>query len=131
MKYGMRKPSWKKSLSARTKGRATRAVKKALIPDCGKKGMGWLHPKRKLYNTIYKKTTFSLFGPVQVTRAKGGGNHMCSNPDTYEFRLSLDLPQQSAVPTDTFSALREVHEYSAENGPRFHTADEMFDSLGI
>jgi len=68
--------------------------------------------------------------PVQVTRARGG-NHMCSNPDTYEFRLSLDLPQQSAVPTDTFSALREVHEYSAENGPRFHTAAEMFDSLGI
>ena len=50
-----------KSLSARTKGRATRAVKRALIPGYGKKGMGWLHPKRKLYNTIYKKTTFSLF----------------------------------------------------------------------
>lgn len=44
MKYGMRKPSWKKSLSARTKGRATRAVKRALIPGYGKKGMGWLHP---------------------------------------------------------------------------------------
>lgn len=42
-------------------GRATRAVKRALIPGYGKKGMGWLHPKRKLYNTIYKKTTFSLF----------------------------------------------------------------------
>lgn len=54
---------------------------------------------------------------------------MCSNSDTYEFRLSLDLPQQSAVPTDTFSALREVHEYSAENGPRFHTAAEMFDEI--
>ena len=40
MKYGMRKPSWKKSLSARTKGRATRAVKKALIPGYGKKGTG-------------------------------------------------------------------------------------------
>ena len=50
---------------------------------------------------------------------------MCSNPDTYEFRLSLDLPQQSAVPTDTFSALREVHEYSAENCPRFHTAEYL------
>ena len=61
MKYGMRKPSWKKSLSARTKGRTTRAVKKALIPGYGKKGMGWLHTKRKLYNTVYKKTTFSLF----------------------------------------------------------------------
>ena len=32
MKYGMRKPSLKKSFSARTKGRATRTVKKALIP---------------------------------------------------------------------------------------------------
>lgn len=61
MKYGMRKPSWKKSLPARTKGRAIRAVKRALIPGYGKKGMGWLHPRRKLYNAIYKKTTFSLF----------------------------------------------------------------------
>ena len=68
MKCGMRKPSWKKSLSARTKGRATRAVKRALIPGYGKKGMGWLHPKRKLYNTVYKKTTFSLF---DLARAKG------------------------------------------------------------
>lgn len=39
MKFGMRKPSLKKSLSARTKGRATRAVKKALIPGYGKKGV--------------------------------------------------------------------------------------------
>lgn len=42
-------------------GRAIRAVKRALILGYGKKGMGWLHPKRKLYNAIYKKTTFSLF----------------------------------------------------------------------
>lgn len=38
------------------------ALKAANIhPGYGKKGMGWLHPKRKLYNAIYKKTTFSLF----------------------------------------------------------------------
>ena len=61
MKYGMRKPSWKKSLSARTKGRATRAVKRALIPGYGKKGMGWLHPKPTLHHTIYKNPTISLF----------------------------------------------------------------------
>ena len=71
MKYGMRKPNWKKSLSARTKGRATRAVKKALIPGYGKKGMGWLHPKRKLYNTVYKKTTFSLFNLFKQLGLKG------------------------------------------------------------
>ena len=61
MKYGMRKPSWKKSLPARTKGRAIRAVKRALIPGYGKKGMGWLHPKRKLYNAIYKKGSARRF----------------------------------------------------------------------
>ena len=61
MKLGMRKPSWRKSLSARTKGRMTRAVKKALSPGYGKKGMGWLHPKRKLYNEAYRRTTFSIF----------------------------------------------------------------------
>ena len=60
MKYGMRKPSLKKSLSARTRGRETRAVKKALIPGYGKKGMGIFHPKRALYNKVYRKTTFGL-----------------------------------------------------------------------
>lgn len=62
MKYGMRKPSVKKSISARTKGRATRAVKKALIPGYGKKGMGWVtNPRKALYNKVYRKTTFSIF----------------------------------------------------------------------
>lgn len=60
MKYGMRKPSIKKSISARTRGRATRAVKRALIPGYGKKGMGLLHPKKALYNKVYRKTTFGL-----------------------------------------------------------------------
>ena len=38
MKIGMRKPSIKKSISARTTGKAKRAVKKAVIPGYGKKG---------------------------------------------------------------------------------------------
>ena len=70
MKYGMRKPSLKKSLSARTKGRATRAVKKALIPGYGKKGMGILHPKRALYNKVYRKTTF-IRRRQSITRSIG------------------------------------------------------------
>lgn len=56
----MRKSSLRKSISARTTGRATRAVKKALIPGYGKKGMGILHPRKALYNKIYHKTTFGL-----------------------------------------------------------------------
>lgn len=61
----MRKPSWKKSLSARTTGRAKRAIKRAIIPGYGKRGMGWLHPKRALYNRVYRRTTFSIFDWVK------------------------------------------------------------------
>lgn len=38
MKFGMRKPSIKKSIAAKTTGRAKRSVKKTIIPGCGKKG---------------------------------------------------------------------------------------------
>lgn len=58
MRFGLRKPSPLKILSARTGGRATRAVKRALIPGYGRKGMGWLHPRRKLYDEMYRRTTF-------------------------------------------------------------------------
>jgi len=62
MKFGMRKPSLKKSLKARTTGKAKRAIKKAVVPGYGKKGMGVIKdPKRAAYNKIYKKTSFSLF----------------------------------------------------------------------
>lgn len=62
MKFGVRKPSLKRSIKARTTGKAKRAVKKALIPGYGKKGTGWIkNPKKAAYNKVYKKTTFSLF----------------------------------------------------------------------
>jgi hypothetical protein len=62
MKFGLRTPSLKRSFSARTKGRAKRAVKKALIPGYGKKGTGWIkNPKKAAYNKIYHKTSFSLW----------------------------------------------------------------------
>lgn len=62
MKIGMRKPSLKKSFSARTKGRATRAFKKALIPGYGKKGRGWItNPRKAAYNSVYRRTTFSIW----------------------------------------------------------------------
>ena len=62
MKFGMRKPSWKKSLSARTRGRAVRSMKRVVNPYYGKKGMGWINNTHKaLYNKVYHKTTFNLF----------------------------------------------------------------------
>ena len=62
MKFGMQKPSIKKSVKARTTGKAKRKVRKALIPGYGKKGMGYIkNPKKAVYNKVYKKTTFSFW----------------------------------------------------------------------
>lgn len=59
MKFGPRKPSLKRSLRARTTGRAKRKVKKSINPLYGKRGVGWVRkPKKAAYNKIYKKTTF-------------------------------------------------------------------------
>ncbi len=60
MKFGMRKPSLKKSIKARTTGRAKRTLKKAIIPMYGKKGMGLLHPKKAIYNKVYNKTSLGF-----------------------------------------------------------------------
>ncbi len=60
MKFGVRKPSIKKSISARTTGRAKRKLKKIANPLYGKKGMGWIkNPKRAFKNKVYRKTTVS------------------------------------------------------------------------
>ena len=61
MKLGMRKPSLKRSIKARTTGKAKRAIKKAVLPGYGKKGMGIIkNPKKAVYNKVYNKTSFSL-----------------------------------------------------------------------
>lgn len=61
MKIGLRKPSIKRSIKARTTGRLKREVKRAVLPGYGKKGMGWIkNPKKAAYNKIYRKSTFGI-----------------------------------------------------------------------
>lgn len=62
MKVGIRTPSLKKSFKARTTGRAKRALKSAINPLYGKKGMGYINdPSRAIKNKVYKKTTFNIW----------------------------------------------------------------------
>lgn len=62
MKFGMRTPSLKRSISKRTTGQLKRSVKRAIIHGYGKNGMGWIkNPKKAMYNKVYHKTTFSIF----------------------------------------------------------------------
>ncbi|MEX3565700.1 hypothetical protein [Micrococcus endophyticus] len=69
MKLGFRKPSLRKSLKARTTGRAKRAIKRQVIPGYGRKGMGWLrNSKRAARNAVYKRTTFGLGDVLRMFR---------------------------------------------------------------
>lgn len=60
MKVGVRKPSIKKSIKARTTGKYKRKLKRMVNPLYGKKGMGWVkNPKKAFKNKVYHKTTIS------------------------------------------------------------------------
>ena len=61
MKFGVRKPSLKKTIKARTTGKIKRKVKSSVNPLYGKKGMGYVkNPERAVYNRIYNKTTVGI-----------------------------------------------------------------------
>lgn len=59
MKFGIRKPSLKKRISART------SLKRQVVHRAGLKmprGYGWLrNPKKYTYNKVYNKTSFDIF----------------------------------------------------------------------
>ena len=66
MKIGVRTPSLKKSLKARTTGRINRTLKKSVNPLYGKKGMGYIkNPEKAIYNKVYHKATVDPLGPLK------------------------------------------------------------------
>ena len=75
MKIGIRKPSIKKSISARTTGKAKRKLKRIANPFYGKKGMGFIkNPGKAIKGKIYRKTTISAKSAV-----KGLINQLCGS----------------------------------------------------
>lgn len=62
MKFGLRTPSLKKSIKARTTGKLKRSVKKAVIPYYGQRGTGiFKNPKKAVYNRVYGRTSIGVF----------------------------------------------------------------------
>jgi hypothetical protein len=59
MKFGLRVPSLKKRISART------SIKRQVVHRVGikmPKGYGWIrNPKKFAYNMVYNKTSFDVF----------------------------------------------------------------------
>lgn len=58
MRIGIRKPSLKKTIKARTTGALKRKVKSTINPLYGKSGIGFIKdPKKSVKSKIYRKTT--------------------------------------------------------------------------
>lgn len=61
VKIGYRKPSPKKSFSARTTGKGKRTIKASIDPTYGKKGTGCIKdPNRAAHNRVYNKSSTSI-----------------------------------------------------------------------
>lgn len=87
----VRKPSLKKSISARTTGKLKRSVKKATNPLYGKKGMGFINnPKKAVYNAVYNKTTVSInpYRKANTSPSKGISFADTSGNESPEIALS-------------------------------------------
>lgn len=62
MKFGLRKPSVNKSISAKTTGRLEKASKRVINPWYGRKGSGLIkNPARASYNKVYNKISYSAY----------------------------------------------------------------------
>lgn len=112
MKSGIRTPSIKKSIKARTTGKLTRNVKKITSPGYGKKGMSVIkNPKKAVYNKLYNATTVSISDLTatsdasekkKVTKAKSYKTHT----DTLE--INQILPVDNATGSDIELTLNPI-----------------------
>lgn len=89
MKFGIRKPSLKRKIKAKTTGKMKRSLNKAIKPGYGKKGTGLLKdPKKSLYNKAYNNTSYSLF---DVFLGSTSSNAKRKNNDNYTEASSSEV----------------------------------------
>lgn len=115
VKVGLRKPNLKTSLKARTTGRAKRAVRRAIIPGYGKKGMGWIkNPKKAAYNAVYSRTTVGV-GDVARAVAKSGARSSASRTSSITVSsheiTPLAKPEQKSLTREITSVDRATRRF--------------------
>lgn len=102
MKVGVRKPSIKKSVKARTTGKIKRAAKRSVNPLYGKKGMGYLNnPKRAIKNKIYHKVTVDSLASVKHPNESG-------HASDYDPDFDIDIKQEYSISTIMMGLLSMV-----------------------
>lgn len=124
MKFGFRTPSFKRSLSAATKGAAKRALMREIIPYYGKRGMGWSNPKNAAYNHLYSMTTAS---PLDLHTNTSSCRTTAAKPQMseaeYQEKLSaLEIRRVGLKQCDTSMALFKMIENDSSNASPMHQA---------
>ena len=85
LKYGVRKPNYLARIKARTTGKVTRELKRAVNPLYGKRGVGFVtNPERSIKNAVYHRTTVGV-------------------PDVISFASSANGRQQPAQPRSPYT----------------------------
>lgn len=103
MKVGIRKPSIKKSVKARTTGKLKRSVKKAVVPGYGKKGMGMIKdPKKAVYNKVYSKTTIGVNSLSGTSSSKSNNRKTSSNNAGNNYQKGTPKQKQQSNGTSWF-----------------------------
>lgn len=115
MKIGMRKPSIKRSIKARTTGRMKREVKKAIIPCYGKKGIGILRPKKAIYNKIYRKTSFSFWDLLDLIAQSFDDN--TAEISSRDEKTKEEISDKISNLNDTLNALKEEYQEDLSTTP--------------
>ncbi|MBQ8778551.1 MAG: hypothetical protein IJZ49_02415 [Alistipes sp.] len=76
MKFGFRMPSWRKSLAASTKAALTREIRRAIVPDYGKRsGSVFINPKKHVYNQLYNLTSVN---PIDIVCGSTSDSQSCA-----------------------------------------------------
>lgn len=124
MKFGFRTPSFKRSLSAATKGAAKRALMREIIPYYGKRGIGWSNPKKAAYNHLYSMTTAS---PVDLLTNTSSRRNAAVKPQMsqaeYQEKLSaLQIRQIGLKQCETPMALFKMIENDGSNASPMYQA---------
>ncbi len=123
MKFGFRTPSFKRSLSAATKGAAKRALMREIVPYYGKRGMGWSNPKKAAYNHLYSMTTASPVDLLTNTSSRRTTAKPLMSEVEYQEKLSaLEIRQIGLKQCDTPMALFKMIENDGSNASPMHQA---------
>ena len=115
MKIGMRKPSIKRSIKARTTGRMKREVKKAIIPWYGKKGIGILRPKKAIYNKIYRKTSFSFWDLLDLIAQSFDDN--TAEISSRDEKIKEEISEKISNLDDTLNAFKKEYQEDLSTTP--------------